>query len=272
MKAVIIRSIIFLLVCVAYYGAAAQAPASAVERGSQIAKAGFRNESEIRDKFNGWRTDEDAREWLGIMGYDHSLIRNVVAFKPNGQKADVVVLVSDADGPTYRHGISIKLVSTANGFNQIDKRWLRQYARMWDMPDNVVSALRLFLGEDLPVGVSKRQDRMFLNELADDRQRAVLDFFRSKKERIAADVIKGEGDGRADWFMVAWKIAGKDEWKLVPSNVAINFFSEGPVEITRSGNLRIGRITLQRKGGDGGRETAKMMQFKINPVQLFELK
>jgi len=50
----------------------------------------------------------------------------------------------------------------------------------------------------------------------------------------------------------------------------IKFFSEGPVEITRQGNLKIGRITMQRKGGDGGRETAKMLQFKVNPTLLFE--
>jgi hypothetical protein len=48
----------------------------------------------------------------------------------------------------------------------------------------------------------------------------------------------------------------------------IKYFAEGPVEITRQGNLRIGRITMQRKGGDGGRETARMLQFKINPALL----
>ena len=26
---------------------------------------------------------------------------------------------------------------------------------------------------------------------------------------------------------------------------------------------------MQRKGGDAGRDTAKMLQFKINPVELF---
>jgi hypothetical protein len=51
---------------------------------------------------------------------------------------------------------------------------------------------------------------------------------------------------------------------------AIKFFSEGNVELTRNGNLKIGRITVQRKGGDGGRESAKMLQFKINPALLFE--
>ena len=40
--------------------------------------------------------------------------------------------------------------------------------------------------------------------------------------------------------------------------------------ITKQGNLKIGRITMQRKGGDGGRETAKMLQFKINPALLLE--
>jgi hypothetical protein len=28
---------------------------------------------------------------------------------------------------------------------------------------------------------------------------------------------------------------------------------------------------MQRKGGDGGRETAKMLQFKINPAELFDM-
>ena len=27
---------------------------------------------------------------------------------------------------------------------------------------------------------------------------------------------------------------------------------------------------MQRKGGDGGRKTAQMLQFKINPALLFE--
>lgn len=39
-------------------------------KGSQIAKNGFKNESEIVDKFYGWRFDEDAQKWLQIMGYD----------------------------------------------------------------------------------------------------------------------------------------------------------------------------------------------------------
>jgi len=46
-------------------------------------------------------------------------------------------------------------------------------------------------------------------------------------------------------------------------------FGSGDVGITARGSLKIGKITMQRKGGDAGRETSKMLQFKINPMELF---
>jgi len=46
-------------------------------------------------------------------------------------------------------------------------------------------------------------------------------------------------------------------------------FGGGEVRITHRGSLRIGKITMQRKGGDAGRDTSKMLQFKINPMELF---
>lgn len=247
------------------------AQSTAVERGSQTAKGGFRNENDIRDKFNNWRTDDDARAWLRALGYDPTLIDNVTATKPSGEKADITVSVSDTNGQARLHGISIKLVSSQNGFNQIDKRWLRQYAAKWEMPQDVLAAMRLYLGEDPPNSKSRRPDRMFLNELPEIARNSVIDFFSKNKDRIVSDLIRGEGNGRADWFMVAWKSGGTDRWKLISTADAISFFAEGPVEMTRAGNLKIGRITVQRKGGDGGRETAKMLQFKLNPAQIFAI-
>lgn len=40
------------------------------------------------------------------------------------------------------------------------------------------------------------------------------------------------------------------------------------VSITKKGSFKIGNITVQRKGGDNGRESANMLQFKINPAEL----
>lgn len=41
--------------------------------------------------------------------------------------------------------------------------------------------------------------------------------------------------------------------------------------MTPRGSLKIGRITVQRKGGDNGRKTANMLQFKINPTEIFNI-
>ena len=71
-------------------------------------------------------------------------------------------------------------------------------------------------------------------------------------------------------MLVALKVEQNARWILKPINVVINHFGNGDVIITKQGNIKIGNITMQRKGGDGGRKTAQMLQFKINPAELFD--
>jgi hypothetical protein len=246
-----------------------QSPKSAaVERGSQTAKQGFKNEDEIRDKFNNWKTDQDAQSWLLVMGYKAADIEYVAAAKPHGEKADVEVRIRTKAGEKTE-GISIKLVSSPTGFNQIDKRWLSTYAKMWKMPANVQTALKYFLGETPPSGPGRDSKRMFLTELSPDSQKAIVDFFSTNRTQIVSDLFEGDGIHAAGWVMVALKVTANTRWALRKSAEVIQFFGDGPVVITKQGNLKIGRITMQRKGGDGGRETAKMLQFKINPALFF---
>jgi hypothetical protein len=250
----------------------AQKPQAAkVELGSATAKGGFLNEDEVRDKFNNWRLDQDAQAWLATMGHKVVDIESVVAGKPHGEKADVQVRVKTKTGETLE-GISIKLVSSPSGFNQIDKRWLRQYASAWKMLPEIVTALRLFTGEDKPTVASRASNRMYLTEFDKVLQTSIIEFFTANKEMIVSDLLEGDGAAKAGWFMVAWKNTDQPKWKLVSIADAVKFFAEGSVEITRAGNLKIGRITMQRKGGDGGRETAKMLQFKLNPTLLFDIR
>ena len=219
--------------------AAQSASAANIERGSQTAKAGFKNEDEIRDKFNDWRTDADARAWLGAMGYKLEDIRSVRAAKPHGEKADVVVRIrlsgrteeGKNDLPQSREdakeiqdninekveGISIKLVSSPNGFNQIDKRWLANYASKWKMPADVVAALKLYLGEVPPNKPSRNPKRMFLDELELGQQRAVIDFFTANKAMIVSDLIEGDGADSAKWMMVAFKATDRARWVMKSS-------------------------------------------------------
>jgi len=253
-----------------------------VRLGSQTAKGGFQNEDEIRDKFNNWQKDSDARSWLEAMNYRISDIQQVIAAKPHGEKADVEVRVK-TNSTERVEGISIKLVSNPQGFNQIDKRWLKTYVQMWGIPSDVHSALKLFLGEIAPTEPGRDSRRMFLNELSKPQQEAVVDFFRSNREKIVSDLFEGDGEHSAGWFMITLKssdnapasseqIELNPRWMLCSTKEVVTFFGSGEVQITPSGSLKIGRVTMQRKGGDNGRESAKMLQFKINPTELFELR
>jgi hypothetical protein len=248
-----------------------QAPVSAkVALGSQTAKGGFRNEDEIAAKFNNWRADKEAVVWLGFMGFKPDDILSVSTAKPHGEKADIQVKVRTRSAAEKVEGISIKLVSTRTGFNQIDKRWLRQYVRMWKIPADVEAGLKLFVGEVKPNKPSSNAQRMFLDELDAETRKRIVEFFTANKAEIVSDLFIGDGQFSAGWMMVALKSSPQPRWALRSIDHVVRYYSEGPVEITRQGNLKIGRITMQRKGGDGGRETANMLQFKINPALLFE--
>ena len=71
--------------------------------------------------------------------------------------------------------------------------------------------------------------------------------------------------------LVAQKIDKNARWVLKPINFVINYFGSGDIVITKMGNIKIGRITMQRKGGDAGRKKSNMLQFKINPAELFNV-
>jgi len=89
---------------------------------------------------------------------------------------------------------------------------------------------------------------------------------------IVTDLLKGRGRLSAEWMLVALKLEDIVSWTLEPISVVLNYFGNGEIKQTTKGSLKIGRITMQRKGGDGGRKSANMLQFKINPVELLGYK
>ena len=245
---------------------------NAIERGSLTAKHGFQNEKEVADKFNNWRFDEDAQQWLQVMNYDLKDIEHVKAVVLSGYKTDVQVQVTIYLKTAIDvRNLQVKLVSNMTGFNQIDKRWIDKYVELWDIPTDIVSILRRYTGE-MPPSIPSPKDkrRMFADEFSLKEQQRVLDWLRKNKFMIVSDILKGRGEFAAEWILVAQKVAHNARWILKPMNYCLNFFGNGEVEITNRGNFRIGRITMQRKGGDGGRESANMLQFKINPSELFD--
>jgi len=242
-----------------------------IKWGSETAKGGFRNEDDIVRKFNDWKKDEDAQKWLAIMGYPIKEIDKVEAMKLHGYKTDVQVQITIyLKKAIAAENLSIKLVSNPQGFNQIDKRWVDKYVEMWEIPADITKILKIFTGEIAPIKSGlKDKRRMFLNEMSESDQKKMIDYFTKNKILVVSDILKGRGKFSAGWMLVALVANGESSWILKSINHAMNIFADGPVRITTQGSLKIGKITMQRKGGDAGRDSAKMLQFKINPVELF---
>ena len=109
-----------------------------------------------------------------------------------------------------------------------------------------------------------------MDEMNETDQRDMISFFESNKLLVVSDILKGRGRFSAGWMLVILKSAKTSRWVLKEMGKVMNVFGGGDVRLTPRGSLQIGKITMQRKGGDAGRETSKMLQFKINPVELFD--
>ena len=244
-----------------------------VKLGSQTARNGFKNERDVANKLNNWVKDEDAQKWLKIMQYNLDEIEYVVAEVIHGYKADVNVKIQiKLKTALDIENIQVKLVSNKRGFNQIDKRWLKNYKDMWDIPEDVYKLLMYFTGELPPYRKNTKDERrMFLNEFTEEERNLVLNWFNNNKMLIVSDILRGRGEFAAEWILVAQRLEKDAKWVLKNINEVMQYYSEGAVEMSPRGSIKLGRITVQRKGGDGGRDTAKMLQFKIDPTELFDI-
>jgi hypothetical protein len=244
-----------------------------VSRGSKTAKDGFCNEDFVIEVFNNWKDNILGQNWIEKMGYSLREIEYVKAEKIKGSfKADIQVQVSiKLKSLIDAQNLQIKLASNLVGFNQVDKRWVSSYAEMWNMPEKIVQILKYFTGEIPPYILNPADNRrMFMNEFEEEDQNLLIKFIKENQALIVCDILKGRGQFSAEWMLVILK-NGDLRWCLEPMNFCLNFFGNGEVEITKQGSIKIGKITIQRKGGDGGRKTAQMLQFKINPCLLFDL-
>ena len=239
------------------------------KNGSIIATAGFDVEDLVVNKFNDWKQDKDSQSWLSVMGYDLAKIEKVIALKIKGSfKSDVQIQVNIFLKELMEvQNISVKLVSNEKGFNQLDKRWVDNYAELWKWDNSLTEIIKKFTGES--------QSRDYFSEMSEQEQKKVVDWFTKNKILVLCDIFKGRGKYTAEWLLVYQKLSSGeilDSWVLKNINEVINFYGQGDIFITDRGSLRMGKITIQRKGGDAGKDTANMLQFKFNPCLLLEWK
>ncbi len=246
--------------------------------GSEIAKGGFNNEQEVADKFNNWKEDKDAQKWLEIMMYNLDEVTSVHAEKigDKGHKSDINVTINvtikkksnDTELASVEN-IQVKLVSNDAGFNQVEKKKVEGYLEIWHIDSEIENLLKLYDGELPPRTGSRDSKRMFVDEFTSAEQEKLKSFLQKNMIMIISDIIRGRGRFAAEWTLVINKSDGY-KWRLIAVNEAISIYAgDCQVKFTEKGNIHLGNITLQRKGGDNGADTANMLQFKSNPMILF---
>ena len=261
--------------------------AKKIKLGSNTAKGGFNNEKDVVEKFNSWEKSALAQQWLNeimsqkshhnqVISYEGiSEITEVKARILSGHKTDVEVQIT-THGNTkrsnkYTANLQVKLVSNKRGFNQIDKRWINKYKELWDFPPLVEELLKKFTGEIKPSGGTKNPKRMFLTEFCPPDREFLIEWFEKNRREVVSDILEGRGPHRAEWMLVIHKDESDSPWILKPMYEIVQKMGlDGDVKVSPRGSLYIGKITMQRKGGDGGRPSANMLQFKINPIDILD--
>lgn len=241
---------------------------------SEIAKSGFIAEDQVANLLNNWNNSKMATQWLKVIGYSN--VKTVTAKTTRSMginsKADIVVKVNKGKSI----GISIKKFTAS--FNQIDKRRVDNYQKMWNIPKDVCIILKKYCGEEgfRPMDKNitsqvKDQRRYFLTELTQDEQKKIIKFFDKNKSVIIHDILKGNKEPVADYMLVVKKDGSKIIETGITSIKNVISHYDGLTEITKRGNLKLGKITVQRKGGNGGGVTAQMLQFKFSPKEILLL-
>ena len=111
----------------------------------------------------------------------------------------------------------------------------------------------------------RKNRRLFLGELKDaDREKLRL-YFARNPAAIVKRVLLGNSAVAPEWMLIVRQVKSTPEYRLVAMETAIAFFATGPVQMTSGpgGNLAIGNLTMQRKGGDSGDPRPNDLQFKV---------
>lgn len=265
--------------------------------GSYTAKGGFENEFDICEKFSNYKEDAEAKSWLKVMGYDFSKVTSLAVIQipvrinhtkaqnlgvtldayqeaSKYKKADVQLKVKiEIDSVVFTENLSLKKANKSAGFNQIDKRAVDTYQQMWSFSDELSEVLKFFTGEHLPSEYRfcmnpKDQRRLFITELRNFDRDLIVNFFTQNKHLIISDSIMGRGALKTDYVLVTERDGDDYRWIIADIATVCNFYCQGEVVVTPRGSLKIGRITMQRKGGT---PDPKSLQFKFNPLELFTL-
>jgi hypothetical protein len=265
-------------------------------KGSKIAKSGFANEDKVSQFFNEWKTNQQTKTWLKDMEIDISNIKQIHSntsrdLKLGNIKSDVIVTIDSKD-----NGISIKFYNA--NFNQLQRGSVDNISKLLKMPEFVTVAMKKFVGAEgyqLQDYMSKneiklltekrkkqftpdqvktieRHKKLLISEFDPNEKTKIQNWFDKNKEKIIRMLLQGNNPPFPKWFLaVQHKDGIISKTKIISMDAAVKHYALGGITFSKLGIFSIGKITMQRKSGDGGRITGQDLQFKIKPEDIFTI-
>jgi len=265
------------------------------EVGSRTASGGFRNERYFRDLLNNSLDSEEARDLLNQLNINYHKIKILEVKKLGGiYKPDNQIFIKFNDGTSQTINISNKKQDDF-GFNQLDRRTVDKYSEIFSLSSLTKNTLKKYCGVrgfspldllnsgelpkeqylrliDIPEKKTHTEEaskggRFYLNELSNEEKESVISEFESKKEQIMLFVLNGDDVNYPVDYVVVTKISKKKQkydhlvftLEEIFRKACERDFYLSNVTRKYGSNLRIGAITVQKKGGTGG---STNLQFK----------
>lgn len=129
------------------------------------------------------------------------------------------------------------------------------------------------------VGKIRRRTFLQMSQENPDLVKKVIEFFKSNKDKIIKSIFINNEPIDKFFFIIAEIIDDKKVcYYITTAKSVIDVYAKGDVIITKEGNLLIGKVEMQRKGGDHWNkkktkwhdESANQLQFKIRPTEIIK--
>jgi len=228
--------------------------------------SGLKVEQRIIDKFN--KMDADARAWATLLTNDKT-VQVIQAYKPATQIKTDIFLESLTSLGKLNKTISVKSVKSKVGSNQLTRFWTSLLVDKFGLENDLANILKRFTGEASWNGNRENLKREKLSAHPEHKVERLKEFFYENKY----DLIKWmfTGDENIDHFMVVTNVGtALPSYFIYPMQEVISYYSAGDAVITSRGwgGIKIGRVSIQRKGGDKGKFSACQLQSKIRVGEL----
>lgn len=209
------------------------------------------------------QSHEDSTAWIAEDIGLYSYARTSARHRAGIEKPDVVLCDNEEDRD---YGfISLKCCKNFNtAFNQIKRCSLDGFRKEFDVPEEVIATLRKY---------TRGKKKLLTSNYSQNELNRLLEFLNEKRRVLLASAFTGKNKQlKANWLLLHqwtppdWRknIAKKSVSQLISMQKIMELFDDIEVSYTKRGTIAFGAgVTLQRKGGDNGQDSANDLQFKL---------